>query len=41
MIEDEIKDIKFHIVSKKLVHKHNIPLWGDIKVFCLVIKPNI
>jgi cyclopropane fatty-acyl-phospholipid synthase-like methyltransferase len=41
MIEDEIKDMEFHIVSKKLVHKHNIPLWGDIKVFCLVIKPNI
>ena len=37
MIEEEIKAIDFNLVSKKLVHKHNLPLWGEVKVFCLVL----
>lgn len=40
MIEEEIKAIDFNLVSKKLVHKHNLPLWGEVKVFCLVLRPN-
>lgn len=39
MISEEINNIGFKIKSKKLVHKKTIPLWGEIKVYCLVIKP--
>ncbi len=41
IIEEEIKAMNLNLISKKLVHKHKLPLWGDIKVFCLVLRPNI
>ena len=39
MIQDEIDNIGFKIKSRKLVHKNKIPIWGEVKVYCLVIKP--